>query len=55
MGQKPRPDYDMADWVLSRPCDEDRAAIEDAIRSANEALELLIAGKPQDAMSRYNR
>ena len=55
VGQKPRPDYDMADWVLSRPNDEDRAAIEDAIRSANGALDLILAGKTDDAMSRFNR
>jgi len=55
VGQKPRPDYDMADWVLGRPSDEDRAAIEDAIRAANGALDLILGGKTDEAMSRFNR
>ena len=54
VGQKPRPDYDMADWVLSRPCDEDRHKIENAIVNADKALEMIIAGDPNAAMSRYN-
>jgi len=55
VGQKPRPDYDLADWVLSRPGDGDRALIEDAIRAADKAAELILGGKIEEAMSRFNR
>ena len=55
VGQKPHPDYDMADWVLSRPSDEDRAKIEDAIRAADKAVDLIIGGSIEEAMSKYNR
>ena len=54
VGAKPHPDYDMADWVLSNPKTEDRELIESAIIRADEALELLIDGKIDLAMGRYN-
>ena len=55
VGEKPHPDYDMADWVLSRPNDEDRKLIENAIINANKALDLIIADDIDGAMSRFNK
>lgn len=55
VGEKPHPDYDMADWVLGRPAPEDRKKIEEAIVSADKALDLMIAGDINAAMSRFNR
>ncbi len=55
VGEKPHPDYDMADWVLSRPNAEDRAKIEEAIVRANDALDLILADDLDGAMSRFNR
>lgn len=54
VGGKPNPDYDMADWVLSRPQGEDRTAIEEAIRRAADAAECLIRDGVDQAMSRFN-
>ena len=45
----------MADWVLSRPNDEDRKLIENAIINANKALDLIIADDIDGAMSRFNK
>ncbi len=55
VGKKPHPEYDMADWVLSRPGDEDRAKIEDAIRAADKAVDLIVGGTIEEAMNRFNR
>ncbi|MEG2174169.1 MAG: aminoacyl-tRNA hydrolase [Oscillospiraceae bacterium] len=54
VGAKPHPDYDMADWVLSVPCAEDRKRIEEAVARANDALALLVEGQVAEAMNRYN-
>lgn len=55
VGHKPHPDYDMADWVLSRFQGEDRAVIEAAAEKAVEAAECYIARGADEAMNRYNR
>lgn len=54
VGQKPHPNYDMADWVLGRPQGTDRQAINDAVVRAAQAVEILIGKGPQEAMNRFN-
>ena len=54
VGQKPHPQYDLADWVLSRPAPDDRAAIEARFADAARAVELIMDGKFTLAQSRYN-
>ena len=54
VGQKPHPDYDMADWVLGRPQGDDRKAIDEAIDRAAQAVEILIHDGPQKAMNQFN-
>lgn len=54
VGDKPRPDYDMADWVLGVPEADDRKLIEQAILKTNDIVELIIGGRLNDAMNRYN-
>ena len=54
VGQKPHPDYDMADWVLGRPQGDDRKAIDEAIGRAAQAVEVLIQDGPQKAMNQFN-
>ncbi len=54
VGEKPHPDYDMADWVLGRFQGEDRKAIGAAVKRAADAVECLIREGPERAMSRYN-
>ena len=53
VGEKPRPDYDMADWVLGKLQGEDKAA-DAAVKRAADAVECLIREGPDRAMSRYN-
>ncbi len=55
VGGKPHPDYDMADWVLSRFQGEDKAAMEAAVQRAAEAAECYITKGADEAMNRYNR
>ena len=55
VGHKPHPDYDMADWVLSRFQGEDRAVMEAAAEKAVEAAECYITRGADEAMNRYNR
>ncbi len=54
VGEKPHPDYDMADWVLGVPNADDRKRIEDAIDKCGEIVSLLVAERLNDAMNRYN-
>ena len=55
VGDKPHPDYDMADWVLGVPNADDRKLIEEAILKINDAIELIVKGDLNEAMNRYNR
>ena len=54
VGQKPHPDYDMADWVLGKPQGADRKNIDDALDRAARAVECYIKEGPQAAMGKFN-
>ena len=54
VGEKPHPDYDMADWVLSKFAGEDLKTITEAIRKAADAVECLLKEGPDRAMNRFN-
>ena len=54
VGQKPHPDYDMADWVLGKFQGEDKKAVEEAVKKAADAAECLIREGVDKAMNRYN-
>jgi len=54
VGEKPHPDYDMADWVLGKHQGEDRTAVDDAVKRAAQAVECYIKEGPQAAMSKFN-
>ena len=54
VGQKPHPDYDMADWVLGKPQGEERTAVEAAVVRAADAVECLLAKGLEEAMNRFN-
>ena len=54
VGQKPHPDYDMADWVLGKFQGEDKKAVEAAVERAAGAVACLIEKGVDQAMSRYN-
>ena len=55
VGEKPRPDYDLADWVLGRLSGEDREAFESRLEDAADAAELILAGRLPEAQNRFNR
>lgn len=55
VGQKPHPDYDLADWVLSRFTKEEGEKLEPALKNAAKAAELITEGKINEAMNLYNR
>lgn len=54
VGEKPHPDYDMADWVLGKPQGEDRKLVDDAISRAAQAIQCYIQEGPDRAMSKFN-
>lgn len=54
VGQKPHPDYNLADWVLSRFTKEEGEKLEPALKNAAKAAELIVGGKINEAMNLYN-
>ena len=54
VGEKPHPDYDMADWVLGRLQGEDWKAMEAAVDRAADAVEHVLAHGVDAAMNRFN-
>lgn len=55
VGQKPHPDYDLADWVLSRFTKAEGEKLEPALKNAAKAAELIVGGKINEAMNLYNK
>lgn len=55
VGQKPRADYDLADWVLSRMPKEDLEKIKPVLADLPGAIELLLNNEPEKAQNQYNR
>lgn len=55
IGEKPHPDYDLADWVLSRFTKEEAPRLLDAAKNAAEAARLIAAGKVDEAMNRFSK
>ena len=53
VGKKP-PEYDLADWVLSRFPDEDKSAVNAAVEDAADAVELILSDDIDEAMNRFN-
>jgi peptidyl-tRNA hydrolase, PTH1 family len=54
VGAKPRPDYDLAAWVLGHPSKEDAALITDALPRACLAAEAIITQGMAKAMNDFN-
>ena len=53
VGRKPD-GYDMADWVLSRMGKEEAEALVSTFESVGDSVNLIIEGKVEDAMGKYN-
>ena len=54
VGEKPHPDYDMADWVLSKFTGEDLKTIQAAVKKAADAVACYVEHGPDKAMNRFN-
>lgn len=54
VGAKPRPDYNLADWVLSQFTEAEKKELCSAIEKAVSAVSLMVEGKTEEAMNRYN-
>lgn len=54
VGEKPK-NWDLADYVLGTFAREDRALVDEAIGHAADAAALIVQGKIDEAMNRFNR
>ena len=54
VGEKPHPDYDMADWVLGKFVGEDKKAIDAAIKRAADAIECILDQGIDRGMGKFN-
>lgn len=54
VGEKPHPDYDLADWVLGKFVGEDKKTISAAIKKAADAVECVIKDGCERAMGKFN-
>ena len=54
VGEKPHPDYDLADWVLGRFAGEDKKAIDAAVKRAADAIACILAEGIDRGMGKFN-
>ena len=54
VGEKPHPDYDMADWVLGKFSPEDRKVIDQTVKRAAAAIECIMDLGLMRGMGKYN-
>ena len=54
VGEKPHPDYDLADWVLSSFSAQEEKLLEPVVARAVEAAQTVIEEGVQQAMNRFN-
>ena len=54
VGAKPTPQYDLADWVLSKFTPEEQTALQPALEQAAEAASLIVQDKMDQAMNRFS-
>ena len=54
VGEKPHPEYDLADWVLSSFKKNELDALREAAENACKAVEMMVQGNTDGAMSNFN-
>ena len=54
IGARPTPEWDLADWVLSRFSEADAALMRESTEHAAEAAELMVNDQTDQAMNQYN-
>ena len=52
--KKPNPSYDLAKWVLSEFPKEKSEELQTALENATKAVRLMVNGKTDEAMNKYN-
>lgn len=54
VGKKPHPDYDLAKWVLGKFRKEDAEKLKSSAENACECIKLMVSGKTDEAMNKFN-
>lgn len=54
IGERPNPKYDLADWVLSTFKEDELNSIKDVSKNCLDIVKLIMDGKTELAMSKYN-
>ena len=54
VGEKPHPDYDLADWVLGHFTGQDKKDMDASVSRAADAVECILSQGLDKAMNRYN-
>ena len=54
VGEKPHPDYDLADWVLGKLQGEDKKQIDAAVKKAADAIECILSQGLDKGMNKFN-
>ncbi len=54
VGEKPHPDYDLADWVLSSFKKNELDSLRESAENACKAVEMMVQGNIDGAMSNFN-
>ena len=54
VGKKPHPDYDLAKWVLGKFGKEAAAEMKKSAENACRCIELMVQGKTDEAMNKFN-
>lgn len=54
VGEKPHPDYNLADWVLSHFTDKEMPALKGALDKAAQAAAMIVQDRMEEAMNRFS-
>ena len=55
VGQKPRPDYDLVSWVLGKFPEAEIKVLHEEFPRIKDSVELMLAGKIEEAMCKYSK
>ena len=55
VGEKPHPQMELADWVLSRFTKAESETMDTAAKTAADAAKVIVAGNIDEAMNRYSK
>ena len=54
VGMPDNPDYNLADWVTGRFTDDEKKVVFDTLKKSAEIVKLIVSGKIENAMNKYN-